>query len=190
MYQLPTFIFRVSFFLSTVPDDISLQTVPKELTQPERNIIVSHFKGLLKAGGDPFLRFSSAGEAPLVYQAWRRCSGRGQYSILLLRSRPGQHIGSSYSQSFRRLLPRRILLLRYGEDRSAYPENLQHSRNGGRRKRCLCRQVASRPDAFGPWFSVWKDFVREGGSYVASVLQGSSGASTLRQLQRAPYIRP
>ena len=35
-----------SFFLSAVSDDISLQTVPKELTQPERDDIVKYHKNL------------------------------------------------------------------------------------------------------------------------------------------------
>jgi len=43
---LPPFFFRVSFFLPAVSDGVSLQTVPKELTQSERKDIVEYFKNI------------------------------------------------------------------------------------------------------------------------------------------------
>ena len=89
----PHLYFSCFFFLSTVSDGIPLQTVPKELTQTERNSIVSHFKGLPsdKVGEIALFGFYLLGKPPLFITkaGWRCCSGRGQYSIFLLHSRPG-----------------------------------------------------------------------------------------------------
>ena len=64
MYQPLTFIFCVSQFI--VSDDISIQTVPKELDESERSLIVSHSKDLLKAGGEArFFDFHLPGKPPL-----------------------------------------------------------------------------------------------------------------------------
>ena len=167
-----TFSFLI---ISRVPD-ISLQTLPKELTQSERNSIVSisnraaiHFFDFylpvkptlfIKQGDDVLAEAStllffptrSGLSAPLIPRVFDAFCQEG-YCFFIM-----EKIETSTIRAC----------------------NIFH------RKCCLCRQVASRPDAIGSWFSVWKDFVRKRGLRAARVLQESWGSSTLRQLQRAP----
>ena len=71
------FMFRTLFFLFIVSDNISLlQTVPKELDESERSLIVRHLKDRWKAEEyDPFFFFHLQGKPPLFIKS-------GGYDVL------------------------------------------------------------------------------------------------------------
>ena len=142
-------------FLFTVSDDISLQTVPKELTQTERDIIVSRFKGLREAGETRFFDFYLPGKPRLFIK---------HGDDVLAEARTQSFFCAKVFDAF--------CQQGYCFFVMENPESLQHSRNGGRRSvasavKWLLDQLPLAPDSvFGRISSesgarVWHQFFKD-----------------------------
>ena len=114
--------------------------MPKELTETERDIIVSHFKCLREAGvGETrFFGFYLPGKPPLFIK-------HGD-DVLAEASTQSFFCALAQGNTSAPLIPKvfdAFCQQGYYFFVMENPESLQHSRNGGRRKCCLCCQVAS-----------------------------------------------
>lgn len=150
----------VLFQMFAVSDNILLQSVSPKLTKL-REAIVTRLKGLRDAGGEEMrsFEFTLPGWPPLFVK-------QSDYILVEASTQHFFHLLAIGDKSAPQI-PKVIDAFHSEEGYcfmameriAAHAEQLPYFRGEGRRVRCLCREAASKPNAFGPSLIFRNDFI-------------------------------